>query len=86
MCERSGRQRAHFKLLLSGSGDSSMVRAPDSRSKGRGFESRQERLENFLLQCQLSVLLFLYPFRTRATAVCEAEDGLMTVRIISVFV
>ena len=37
-------------------GDSSTVRAPDSWSKGRGFESWQERLENFLLQGQLAVL------------------------------
>ena len=32
-------------------------RALDSLLKGRGFESRQERRENFLLQCQLSVLI-----------------------------
>ena len=37
-------------------GDSSVVRAPDSRSKGRGFESLLERRENFLLHGQLSVL------------------------------
>ena len=34
----------------------SVVRAPDSWSKGRGFESLQEWRENFLLQGQLSVL------------------------------
>ena len=39
-----------------GSGDSSVVRASDSRLKGRGLESLQERRENFLLQDQLSVL------------------------------
>ena len=33
-----------------GTGDSSVVRTLDSWSKGRGFESRQELWENFLLQ------------------------------------
>ena len=33
-----------------GGGDSSVVRAPDSSLKGRGFESLLERRENFLLQ------------------------------------
>ena len=42
-----------------GSGDSSVVRAPDSWLKGRGFESLQERRENFLLQGQLSVLTLI---------------------------
>ena len=36
-------------------GDSSVVRALDSRSKGHGFESLLERRENFLFQAQLSV-------------------------------
>ena len=45
---------AHYAYF--GSGDSSVVRAPDSRSKGREFESLLERRENFLLQGQLSVL------------------------------
>ena len=44
----------HEKPL--GGGDSSVVRAPDSWFKGRGFESLQERRENFLLQGRLSVL------------------------------
>ena len=39
-----------------GGGDSSVVRAPDSWLKGRGFESLLERRENFLLQGRLSVL------------------------------
>ena len=39
-----------------GSGDSSVVRAPDSWSKGRGFKSLLERRENFLLRGRLSVL------------------------------
>ena len=37
-------------------GDSSVVRAPDSKLKGRGFEYLLERQENFLLQGRLSVL------------------------------
>ena len=39
-----------------GSGENSVVRAPDSWSKGCGFDSPQERWENFLLQGQLSGL------------------------------
>ena len=39
--------------------DSSVVRAPDSWSKCRGFESLKERPEYFLLQCQLSVLILI---------------------------
>ena len=35
---------------------------PDSWLKGPGFDSWQERRDNFLLQGQLSVLLFRYPF------------------------
>ena len=42
-----------------GGGDSSVVRAPDSWLKGRGFESLQERRENFLLQGWLSVLTLI---------------------------
>ena len=48
-----------------GSGDISVVRAPDSWLKGRGFESLQEQWENFLLQGQLSVrTLILVSVRT----------------------
>ena len=36
-----------------------MVRAPDSRLKGRGFESLQERRKNFLLRSRLSVLTLI---------------------------
>ena len=36
-----------------------MVRAPDSWLKGRGFESLQERRENFLLQGRISVLTLI---------------------------
>ena len=43
-----------------------VVRAPDSWSKGRGFESLQERRENFLFQGQLSVLTY---FGIRSTSV-----------------
>ena len=39
--------------------DSLLVRAPDSRLKGREFESQQERQENFLLQSQLCVLTLI---------------------------
>ena len=46
-----------------GSGDSSVVKAPDSWWKGRGFESLLERRENFLCW-----LLFRYPFHPRVTA------------------
>ena len=42
-----------------GGGDSSVVRAPDSWLKGRGFESLQERRKNFLLQGRLSVLTLI---------------------------
>ena len=42
-----------------GGGDSSVVRAPDSWLKGRGFESLLERRENFILQCRLSVLTLI---------------------------
>ena len=51
----SNELNAVFTLLE----NSSMVRAPDSWSKVRGFESRQERRENFLLQGQLSVLTLI---------------------------
>ena len=56
----------------SGSWDSSLVRAPDSRWTGCEFESRQERRENFLLQSQLCVLtLIRCPFHPRVTAVAR---------------
>ena len=42
-----------------GSGDSSVVRAPDSCSKCRGFEFPQERRENCLFRGQLSVLILI---------------------------
>ena len=57
-----------------GGGDSSVVRAPDSWLKGRGFESLLERRENFLLQGRLSVLLFRYPFHPRVTTVARKKS------------
>ena len=54
----------HYKFHVCGAytwggGDSSVVRAPDSWLKGRGFESLLERRENFLLQGRLSVLTLI---------------------------
>ena len=56
-----------------GRGNSSAARARDSWLKGPGFESMQEWQEKFLLQGQLSVLLFVfwYPFHPRVTAVAH---------------
>ena len=48
-----------FYQVSTGGGDSSVVRAPDSWLKGRGFESLLERRENFLLQGRLSVLTLI---------------------------
>ena len=42
-----------------GGGDSSVLRAPDSWLKGHGFESLQERRDNFLIQGRLSVLTLI---------------------------
>ena len=46
-------------IVKLGSRDTSVVRAPDSWSKGRGFKSLLEWWENFLLQGQLSVLTLI---------------------------
>ena len=56
--------RVDYKVLQlqsghNGGGDSSVVRAPDSWLKGRGFESLLERRENFLLRGRLSVLTLI---------------------------
>ena len=51
-----------WRELKCGGGDSSVVRAPDSWLKGRGFESLLERRENFLLQRRLSVLTLISVF------------------------
>ena len=48
------------------SGDSSVVRAPDSRSKGRWYESRQEQLQ------EVSKLVF---YTESASAVISARNG-----------
>ena len=52
------RPAAQTKTTIGG-GDSSVVRAPDSWSKGRRFESLLERWENVLLLGQLSVLTLI---------------------------
>ena len=55
-----------------GSGDGPVVRAPDSWSKGRGFESRQERRENFFPMVNFLCWLFISVFvHLRATAVAR---------------
>ena len=59
--------RVPYKSL--GSGDSSVVRAPNSWLKGRGFESLQEQREIFWSKVSfLCWLLFRYPFHPRVTA------------------
>ena len=65
-----------------GCGDSSVVRAPDSWLKGRGFESLLERRENFLLRVDfLCWLLFRYPFHPRVTTVARKKSRSFTLRI-----
>ena len=55
-----------------GSRNSLLVRAPDFRSKGCKFESRQRRRGNFLLQSQLCVLShFWCPFLPHVTTVAN---------------
>ena len=46
-------RRQRYQTASIWGGDSSVVTAPDSWLKGRGFESLQERRANFLLQGQL---------------------------------
>ena len=48
-----------LRYITQRGGDSSVVRAPDSWLKGRGFESLLERRESFLLQGRLSVLTLI---------------------------
>ena len=56
-------------------GDSSVVRAPDSWLKSRGFESLQEWWVNFLLQGRLSVLtLISVSIPPRVTAVARKRS------------
>ena len=58
-----------------GGGDSSVVRAPDSWLKGRGFESLLERREMVFFSSVdlLCWLLFRYPFHPRVTTVARTE-------------
>ena len=71
---------AHYKLTIffiirSGGGDSSVVRAPDSWLKGRGFETPLERREIFFSRVDfLCRLLFRYPFHPRVTAVARKKS------------
>ena len=51
--------KCYSPLSWAGGGDSSVVRAPDSWLKGRGFESLLEWRENFRLQGRLSVLTLI---------------------------
>ena len=63
--------------MTAGGGDSSVVRAPDSWLKGRGFESLLERRENFLLFSRVDFLcwlLFRYPFHPRVTTVARKKS------------
>ena len=50
-------------FIVSESRDSLLPRAPDSRSEGCEFESRQKLRENFLLQSKLGVLTLLPNYR-----------------------
>ena len=57
---RSNSEMSHYPpYQFSSSGHSSVVRALNSWSKGLGFESRQKRQDNCLLQGQLSVLTLI---------------------------
>ena len=56
-----------FTFIIMGSGHSSVVSALDSWSKGCRFESPQEWQKNVILQGQLFVLLFWYPFHPCVT-------------------
>ena len=56
-----------------GSGDSSVVRAPDSWSKGRGFSGGRIFFSRVNFLCWL---LFRYPFHPRVTAVARKRPRL----------
>ena len=68
-----GREARNMPVVCTGAGDSSVVRAPDSWSKGHGFESLQERREKFSSPGSTSCgwLLFRCPFHPRVTAVAR---------------
>ena len=57
--QRCGQPQQQQQQQHTGERDSSVVRAPDSWWKGRGFEPRLERWEKFLLQRQPSVLTLI---------------------------
>ena len=62
----------HATLYKAGSGSRSVVRAPDSLSKRRRFESLQKQRRIFFSGVSfLCRLLFRYPFRPRVTAVAR---------------
>ena len=62
--------------MYPGSGDSSVVRAPDSWLKGCRFQSLQERQENFYSRVNfLCWLLFRYLFRPHVIAVALKRPG-----------
>ena len=73
-----------FVVGVWGSGDSSVIRAPDSWVKGRGFESLQEQRENFILQCRLSVPVLISVsvppplYSSRAQSFCRMCRWLVT--------
>ena len=72
--DRKNKQTRNQKHQHRG-GDSSVVRAPDSWLKGRGFESLLERLENFFSRVDfLCWLLFRYPFHPRVTTVARKRS------------
>ena len=66
---------SYFSSCTGGGGDSSVVeRLLGSWLKGRGFESPQERRENFLLHGQVSVLTLISVSviaRKRSRAFCQ---------------
>ena len=67
--------KGHLQIRYTGGRDSSVVRVPDSWQKGCGFESLQERWENFLLQGWLSVLtLILVSIPPHVTAVAHKRS------------
>ena len=66
---------SYLVLYIPRGGDSTVVRAPDSWLKSRGFKSLQERRENFLLQGRLSVLaLISVSVPPRVTAVARKRS------------
>ena len=56
---KRNKQFSDYEVLLLGSGVSSVVRVPDLRLKGHGFESLQEQWENFSSPESTSVLTLI---------------------------